>query len=241
MARDAALGMKLFHNYVDPDPMTLRHAILVYASSKHATILRSDITVTGGQTQLDNAVEVTADVIHKLLALVDRRPLTLIPENVVGMSYDACAWFVPAQPRRLLFSPDRDKALAELNGRSFAQPPLVFISRGRNLCVYALQENKKPSGKTPLYNSPYFNIFDNDAVCTGSATLPKGGDPNQTEAWELMFYQSNFTHRAGGKVRWKTGGTHKEMWEEVERLGHFDPAWLVPAEETLEEAVMGKR
>lgn len=233
--------MDLYHEYVDPDPLTLQHAILVYASSKHATILRSDVSVVDGRAQLVGAVEITADTIHKLLALVDRRPLMLIQDHLVGMSYDACAWFVPAQPRPLLFSPDRDRATAELSGRVFPQPPLVFISRGRSLSVYALQENKKPSASTELYRAPYYNIFDNDVVCTGSATVPPGGDPNQTEAWERMFYQSNFTHRAGQHVRWKTGGTHRELWEEAERLGHFDPAWLVPAGKTLEQAVCGAR
>lgn len=40
--------MDLYHEYVDPDPVILQHAILVYASSKHATIMRSDVSVVDG-------------------------------------------------------------------------------------------------------------------------------------------------------------------------------------------------
>ncbi|GGB70866.1 PRTRC system protein B [Deinococcus soli (ex Cha et al. 2016)] len=233
--------MHLAHPYKDPDPLELKQALLVYANSQRGVIMRADVNVTNGHVELNNAHEVTDDLISTLMRMVDRRPLTLVGDHVVALSHDACAWFVPARTRTLFFSPDRDKAVAELSGRSFPQPPLLFISRGRGLSVYALQHNEKPTASTPLYRAPYYNVFDTDSVCTGAVTIPGGGDPAHTEAWELAFFESNFTHVSGNQKRWQSGGTHKELWEEAERRGEFDPAWLVPAGKTLEQAVCGRQ
>ncbi|MBZ9714888.1 hypothetical protein [Deinococcus multiflagellatus] len=218
--------------------MTLQMALLVYANHQQMAVMRSEISVVNGQAQLNNAVEVTNDTVASLLKLTNRRPLTLVGEEVLALSFDACAWFSPAQERPLLFNPDRDKGLAELNGRVFPMPPLVFVSRGQSIKIYALFENSKPKGTTKLALAPFYNLFDDHRLCSGGATLPSGGDPQNTEAWERVVFQSNFTHRAGQKVRWHSSHTHKELWEAAARRGDFDPTWLLPADLTLEEAVL---
>lgn len=227
--------------YRDEDELHLQHALLVYASTRSATILRADVHVQGGQAVLGNAHDITQAAFAELLRLAGRRALTLVPPHVVAVSSEACAWWVSARSRTLRFNPDRDTAVAALDGRVFPQPPLMFISAGRSLRVYALAEDARPQADTPLMRAPYYNVFDgDDQVCTGNAPLPPGGDPAHTEAWETMFFHSNFTHRAGRQPRWASGGTHVELWEAAAEKGAFDPAWLVPAGVTLAEAVCGR-
>lgn len=217
--------------------MKLDTALLFYRNDQQTIIHRAQATIVNGQVQFGNPQEVTGPLLEDLLALApNEQTLAIFPERILAYTKDTLAWFIPPTPRKLLFLPDRDKALSQLNDRLLPQPPLVMIVRPSSLSVFALAENKWPEASTPLYNAPYYNLFNNHRVCFGSMVRPKGWKPQAISAWEHSFYTSQFTHNASSYDRWPARFTHLELWQAAERAGQFDPEWLIPTSLTLEQA-----
>ena len=220
-------------------PMMLKHVLLIYENGHEKTIQRGVVEIENERAVITKTEEIT-ESLREMLTKEKYSPLTFIPEPVVGVTKHACAWFVPAQPRPLFFSPTRDTALHELSGLHFPQPPLLMISRQYgNLEMYALKENARPGLNTPLMNAPYYNVYDQDNVCLGNAYRPFDGTIEHLHEWEATFYGSHFTHRAGSKTRWTNDRTHRELWEGAADAGHFDPEWLIPSGKTL-QSVLGR-
>jgi len=68
---------------------------------------------------------------------------------------------------------------AELNGRVFPQPPLVWRSRMRTQYPGALQGTAPAGASTKLAVAPYWNLSDDGRVCTapcGARTAPRWGE-----------------------------------------------------------------
>jgi len=222
------------------DPLVLTHVLMVYENASEKVLQRGKIAIEDDRAVIKEIAPVTESLTAILLDTRERlAPLTYIPEPVVGVTDKACAWFVPAQSRPLFFRPTRDVTLNDLSGQHFPQPPLLMISTRNNLSVYALEHNVRPTLATPLMNAPYYNIFDTDTVCLGSAYRPFDGTIEHLHEWEASFYGSQFTHRAGTTTRWITDRTHRELWESAHEAGAFDPGWLIAANTTLAD-VLGR-
>ena len=225
-----------------PTALTLFAAVLLYRDTgrvlarQHPVVLEKDKAPRLGAGSL-----VTGNLVDELLELSDRRPLTYVPENVIAMSRNAIAWFEPATTRTMYFKPSTDKAVADFDGKAVPQPPLVFIAKNRCLDVFALADNVRPTLQTPLYRAPYWNVFEGHGsaggrVCLGSMVLPDSVQPQDVGAWSDAFFASNFTHLTGGK-RWLRAGTYAELLTAVVAANHFDPAWLIRANVTVEGAI----
>ena len=219
------------------DPLLLKHVLLIYESETECVMQRGIVETENGQARIARMEHIT-DTLASLLVREKYAPLTFIPEPVVGVTKDACAWFIPAQIRPLFFSPTRDQTLKKLSGQHFPQPPLLMISRRNRLDVFALKDNERPQLDTQLMRAPYYNVFNNDSVCLGTAYRPFDGTITHLLEWEASFYGSHFTHLADATTRWATDKTHKELWETASRTGTFDTAWLLPTTKTL-QSVLG--
>lgn len=220
------------------DPLMLKHALLIYENTQERVIQRATVEVQDGRAVLTRPEQIT-DSLAAMLAQTRYSPLTFIPPQVIGVTKDACAWYVPAQSRPLFFDPTRDVSLKDLSGQFFPQPPLLMISGKNELKVYALKDDVRPGPDTPLMNAPYYNIFDSDSVCLGTSYRPFDGSLAYLHEWEASFYGSHFTHRAGSTLRWINDRTHRELWEGAAAAGRFDPAWLIPAKKTL-QSLLGR-
>ena len=191
-----------------------------------------------GQFHVAEAHPLTTGDLAALIESLGATALQFTPEHVVAASAVAMAWWSPAQPRTLYFQSHTDESLNALSGQRFAQPPLVFIATRRDLSVYALADNVRPSADTPLMCAPYFNLFARHGVCQGTTPYPKHVEAQRTAEWEQAFFGSNFTHNAAGARKITTfGGSHSELWRAVQAAGTFDPALLSPAGVTLKEAL----
>ena len=95
----------------------------------------------------------------------------MFPENILAKSDRMIAWWTRAQCRQMFYRNSEGKA-ADLNGRIFPQPPLVWRVTNGQLRIRALPENKRPEAKTKLAVAPYWNLSDSGAVCTGSMRRP---------------------------------------------------------------------
>lgn len=229
--------MHTTHTFSGGRLQRLAYALLIYTDGHAATALRAEVRHGEHGPELGDAHTITDDLRSRLSALLSPRRLQILPPNVLAVNPTAVAWYVPAAPRRMLFSPQQDPATARLSGRVFPQPPLLLVARRRQLCVYALAQDARPTADARVYRAPFWNTFDIDALCTGGVALPATVDPETTEAWERVLFESNFTHRSGAVPRWTTQFTHTELWEAAAQRGTFDPAWLVPTTLTVADAV----
>ena len=216
-----------------------RLALIVYTNDEgtDGVVMQHQLSEKKGKLSMAEGHPVTRSTIDTLLSLNAMQTLQYVPEQVVAVGTNALAWVQERQPRHLLFHGARDPAVAALDNQSFEQPRLLFIGRGLGLSVYALRGTERPSARTALYFAPYFNVFSNHQVCSGSMTRPSSLTPEQTGAWSESFFRSNFTHGGDSNKRWAYPGTYRELWEAVRAAGEFKDEWLVPAGVTLEEAL----
>ncbi|WP_216329384.1 PRTRC system protein B [Deinococcus aestuarii] len=219
-----------------------RVALIVYTDHRQeqGIVMQHALGERDGALYIAEGVNVTRDTIETLLKLNALQTLTLVPEHVVALGVGSLAWVVERQERRLLFQGATDKAVAALDGQVFPQPRLLFVTRGAQMFAYALRGTERPTGDTPLYRAPYFNIFSNHAVCNGSMQRPGAITPENADAWTQAFFYSNFVKPADSQKRWATGGTYRELWDAVREAGEFKDEWLVPAGLALAQALGGQ-
>ncbi len=231
--------MKIEIQEAAPGAFRLERAILLYRNGEDSVAVEHDVRgKKGSPPHLGPGRFVTMSFAEKLLRVMNKAPLQYIPPNVVGVSRHAVAWFEPQTARVMYFTPDRDDAVAVFDGKRIPQPPLLFVARQRQLSVYALGEDKRPTLETPLYAAPYWNIYGNQhhSVCLGTMVLPNSVEPEETGAWTDAFFASNFTHLSGTKC-WAHPGTYAELLADAMALGRFKSEWLRPAGLTVAQAV----
>ncbi len=150
------------------------------------------------------------------------------------------AWWRPAGRRRIFFHAQND-ALNALSGHEVMHPPLVFRARDGELSVWALGQDKRPAGDTKLCRAPYFNVYDNGSMCTGSVRLPQQVRPDQLDKWEECFFGSNFAHGAAQAIT-SHPESHTGYWTVLSK-GNATKAmamkYLRPVPLTLSGAVKG--
>ena len=93
-------------------------------------------------------------------------PAEFLPENVVARTPELIAWWTPAAVRPMFFRDGSE--LADISGKLFPHPALLFVVRNGVLFVRALPNNRRPDPDTRLAAAPYWNIDSNGAVCAGT-------------------------------------------------------------------------
>ncbi|WP_189091570.1 hypothetical protein [Deinococcus ruber] len=154
--------------------------------------------------------------------------MTLLHEHVLYAGLGVLMWWVPAgrAPLHFLSKIKEASSIEALNGRPVPQPPLLMLLQGRTLRVFALQENKRPTMTTRLYKAPYWNMFADGKMCTGTVKIPDVIDPQKPEDITRLFFQSNFSGASRQSIS-NYPASHQEMWQEADRRDSFDPAWLM--------------
>lgn len=163
-------------------------------------------------------------------------PLEILPERVMVRTEDVIVWWSPTQKRRMFFSDRTSDAKAKLlNGGIYPHPALVFKASKGHLWVRALGSNQRPTESTNLFIAPYWNCYDNAAVCTGSMRVPEEKSVTAIDLWEQSFFQSEFTHAGGVRRHTKYQRGLLAMWESLKDKEQFPSAYLVKTKQTLVE------
>lgn len=94
-------------------------------------------------------------------------------------------------------------------------PPLLFMFDGR-LHVYAVK--RRPDIRSKLYQAPFGNIYDDGAICMGTAQVDTEQLEGMTEVHairylESLFFNSTFSH-ANTKVLLKSKNMH-HLWKQL--------------------------
>lgn len=218
----------------------LTKAVLLYQESPHQGDAFATVhEVTGveeAQPALAPGQLLTVEglrEIHKALYRVQR--LEVLPPHVLAASPERMVWFEPARSRVMFFS-SGNIYLDALSGKSFPQPPLLFIAGDRSLKVFALEENKRPTSSSAVFTAPYYNT-DHLGVCLGSMPLPTALSVHETDVYSDAFFHSAFTHGTSQRLLKGWGGSYGEVWEHARQHEAFPKNHLVPQEKTVEDVI----
>lgn len=219
----------------------LSAAILLYRERGGQTVFASahDIkTSDEGKATIEAGTPVSKTGLVKMMQTLvpeNYAPAELLGNHILAQGSDHLAWYCKSQKRRVWFK------CAELGGEVAAKtdhPGLVFIIGKGHWYVFAVKGNKRPTSDTPLYVSPYLNVWKGGHICTGNIETPKGAMKFSTEAWEEAFFRSYFTHpnqhEKGALTKYR-GGIFS-LWRALMKGRAFPAESLVAAGETLGQA-----
>ncbi|MCU6502345.1 PRTRC system protein B [Rugamonas sp. A1-17] len=204
------------------EKLVLRHAILMYESqsarkSRAAFASFHEVQDVGTpeqpMPQIMSGTPLTQEALMQSVgSLADRYALNvdLLPESMLSFSPLHMIWWVPSGERRVFLNTAGDGHQSAI----VPHPPLLFAVVQRHWYVFAIKENIRPCKATQLYHAPFFNMFDDDSVCTGTANTPKSLLPSETSAWENAFFNSVFTH-VNGKKKVTFKGGEFALWREL--------------------------
>lgn len=139
---------------------------------------------------------------------------TLLPENILSFDAEHLVWYTLPTKKQMWFK-------NELLGGDVTAlvdiPGLIFMVYQQEWYVFAHKLKKRPSADTPLFLSPFMNVWDSGKICTGNIKVPKIDSPTSTEAFEDAFFRSYFTHiNIHGKNQLvKYEGGPYQLWKQL--------------------------
>ena len=119
----------------------------------------------------------------------------ILPINILNINPSqngSVLWYTKAQQRQMYFV----KNLEIPNGKAHV-PAMLWFADKENLSVFALTSDKRPTEETPLYYAPFFNVYEDGAVCMGTVDVNIKNSASVEEfttAWENYFFNSYFSH-----------------------------------------------
>jgi PRTRC genetic system protein B len=220
----------------------LREALLVYGDRQRSFVTRHQVALhKDGPPTLEPAQPLTTGFLESLVrSLYGGAMAEILPENVLAKGDRMIAWWTPAC-RRQMFYENSEQKCAELNGRTFPQPALVWRVHNDDLKIRALTVNRRPAAATTLAVAPFWNLSDDGRVCTGTMRRPDHATATSIPDWEHGFYESAFTHANIGRLTRHPGG-FEGLWSELaNKRKPFPVKMLIQLPQTLAEFVRGER
>ena len=123
------------------------------------------------------------------------KPKGILPINILQINPSengSVLWFTKSRKQQLYFT----KNLEISNGRAEV-PAMLWFANKRNLKIFALSSNRRPTEKTPLFYAPFFNVYENGNVCMGTVDVHIQNSTSLEEFiknWEDYFFNSYFSH-----------------------------------------------
>ena len=220
----------------------LHDALLIYRGRGTSFVTRHEITLgKDAPPVLGPAQPLTVQFLDSLVRSIggNVRP-EILSDNVIARSDRMIAWWTPSRRRAMFYKNSEGKA-KHLNGKVFPQPALVWQVREGGLQIRALIENKRPRAETRLAVAPFWNLSHDGSVCTGSMRRPESASVAAIAAWELGFYESNFTHSNVGRLTRHKGG-FEGLWSRLaDKRVPFPRNSLIELPETLSQFIQGGR
>jgi PRTRC genetic system protein B len=243
--------MEAYVNLSSAQNFELKNAILIYKTDSHRNaggpgpssfVTSHEVKLSDqGAPSLNPGRPVTMDEIVDMIEEVrGSLPIEFLPDNVLVRTQESTVWWVPATVRPMFYAHKGSPELAELSGKNYPQPPLVFRATARSLDIMALAKNERPTLKSQLFLAPYWNLYGNGNVCLGSTALPKDVSIASLPLWEKAFYQSKFTHANVQTKLTKHEGGFVGLWKSLAGKKKFPTETLVPMKKTLADFIGSK-
>jgi PRTRC genetic system protein B len=220
----------------------LREALLIY--SRDRVMGRTDaasfvtkhavkIDAKGLPTLLPGSPLGELDIYALIENLRGSVPSEFLPENVLMRTQETIVWWTPATVRPMHYAATKGPELAQLSGKRFPQPALVFRAQRGSLDVRALAVNVRPTPETPVHLAPYWNVSNNGSVCLGSTKVPRDTAVKSLPRWEEAFFESEFTHSNSQTSLTKHPAGFIGLWQSLIGKKKFTVEHLCDTKETL--------
>jgi|SRR5471032_3208060 len=188
--------------------LRLAQAVLIYrgaSDSAFATV--HDVKQVDGEPVILAGRAMTPRAANQLSRALSKNVAHggFLPGTVLYVDGDLLLWWVPPSRRHIMFrAPELG---APERGEVVPHPGLVFAASSAVWKVWAVKGKERPTLRTALFQSPYFNVWEGGAICRGNVQVPEGTTTEKIAAWNAAFMGSFFTHPNGnGKlVRYRGG------------------------------------
>jgi len=218
----------------------LKHAVLIYRDDSAMFATLHEVEVEKGKVPYLGPGQSLTTAFLRTLArgLGARIAPEILPENILARAPDLIVWSSRAR-RRLMFFGGGSEEAAQLNGRLYPHPPVVFKICGHELFVRALEQDARPSANTPLKTAPYWNSEGSRGlVCVGSMRIPQEVTVESINEWENAYFSSAFTHVSGAVRLTSHSGGFVGLWSSLADCQYsFPTEFLTDAKQTLQEFI----
>lgn len=142
----------------------------------------------------------------------------ILPTNILHINPSekgTVLWYTKTQRRQLYFVDGLDIP----NGLAYV-PPMIWFASKNSLSVFALASARRPTEKTPLYFSPFFNSYEDGKVCMGTVSIEIKNSVSVEDfvkVWEDYFFNSYFSHLLGRNSPIK--GNCVNLWKDLIQTG----------------------
>lgn len=162
-----------------------------------------DMDKDGNPINAHPLTEREAKVLAKLLVVNTKKeksqeflkPKGILPTNILHINPNengSVLWYTKAGKRQLFFTENLEppNGIAEV-------PAILWYASKRSLAIFALSSNRRPTENSPLFYSPFFNVYENGNVCMGTVDVHIKNSTSLeefTQKWEDYFFNSYFSH-----------------------------------------------
>lgn len=204
----------------------LRPGLELLASGIHDPCLRGNVLATlhaiedaDGDPVIGAGMAVTRRATLDMARALGKQigHVGFLPDTVLYTNGDTLAWWVPPARRHVMFRVDDAHAEAMggmERGASVPHPGLVFAANSKAWHVWAVKGAARPTPASPLYQAPYFNVYDNGAICRGNVPVPNGTTAEKIGAWNDAFFRSYFSHPNDSQLVNYRGGAYR-LWRDL--------------------------
>jgi PRTRC genetic system protein B len=223
-----------------------QHALVIYGYEKDprceepANSIDHYVTKhrVDGEGKLLEGAPLTREVLHKICSLVipSLQTMEYIPDKVLAYSPGtAMLWWSPGVPRHVFFTKETG-----LRSGTYPLPATLFLVVNRALHTWALSTAVRPEPETPIYHSPFFNVYEGGACCMGNIDLPQNASPGNISEWEEAFFGGAYNGHIAPKL-------HEidpyDLWKTIKGKKEFPQEYLVPcgAMGEIIESAAGRR
>ena len=119
----------------------------------------------------------------------------ILPTHILNINPSqngSVIWYTNAQLRQMYFVKN-----LEISNGTAEVPAMLWYADKENLSVFTLANDNRPTERTPLYYSPFFNVYEDGKVCMGTVDVHIKNSVSVeefTKAWEDYFFNSYFSH-----------------------------------------------
>jgi PRTRC genetic system protein B len=211
--------------------LVAQHALIIYGYEKDpryeepANSVDHYITKhrVDGEGRLLEGAPLTKEMLHNICSLVmpSLRAMEYIPEKVLAYSPGtAILWWTPSVSRRVFFAKETG-----LRSGAYPLPATLFLVVNRVLHTWALATTVRPEPSTPIYHSPFFNVYEGGTCCMGNIELPRNASPGDIDDWEKAFFDGACNGHIAPKLQ---GIEPYELWKAIEGKTEFPKEYLIP-------------
>lgn len=124
------------------------------------------------------------------------------------------------------------------NEQKMTYPHLLFILRDNALYIYAVK-TMKIKETTPLFNTPFPNLYGDNRMCFGTMNIKNFISPDYQKTMSKLedaFYLSKFTGELMNNNNY-TPEEHKRMKDLLDKKVPFDNSLLKPSSKTVKNVL----